>query len=524
MAPLLVLEHNSAPALALNNKSKEWEEIEEEDDNMLIKLQWEPSRQAFLDDLQRQIPNIRRLIAHHLSLSRSQQCEISDRSEWRGGGFNACIPVNISNWRRQRLMLRCPFPYMQAGPDGLDEKIRCEAATYIWISQNCPRVPIPRLWGFGLPNGSSFRSVRHLSWIRRVIEALKRCWAWRQPFSAPFARFQTPFPLKSGYLLVDFVEQGQGIKKLSEIWPPATHVQRQNFYRSLSRIMLDLARHHFTKIGSFTVDNYGNISLSNRPLTIQLPLLESSGIPTGIPRDRTYVTTDSYIRDILKCHDMKLRYQPNAVPDESEAQSQMPVLTIMRALSPSFTMEPFQSGPFCHIWTDCDPSNILVNQRYDITCLFDLEWIPVLPIERLSPPFWLSGYPVDGLGEEKRIHYDAMCVEFLDIFGQEDNNQHSPLKPRFYTKIMKNALEKATPWFWASLDHPRVTYNLFLDHLQPRLAPTHSEGVDCIQFHRILAPYWTLNASGFVDEKIKDHQKYLEDLRTRHLARFVGSG
>ncbi|KIW83173.1 hypothetical protein Z517_02418 [Fonsecaea pedrosoi CBS 271.37] len=387
MAPLPVLEHDSAPTLPADSSAKEWEEIEEENDNMLVKLQWEPSRQAFFDDLQCQIPNIRRLIAHHLSLSRSQQCEISDMSEWRYGSFNACIPVNISNWREQRLMLRCPFPYMQGGPDGLDEKIR----------------------------------------------------------------------------------------------------------------------------------------LSNRPLTIQLSLLESSGIPMSIPRDRTYVSTDSYIRDILKCHDMKLRYQPNAIPDESEAESQMAVLTIMRALSPNFTMDHLQSGPFCHIWTDCHPSNILVNQRYDITCLFDLEWIPVLPIETLSPPFWLSGYPVDGLGGEKRKHYDTMCEDFLDIFGQEDDDQYSPLKPRFYTKIMKDALEKATHWFWASLNHPRVTYNLFLEHLQPQLAPTHSAGVDCIQFHRILAPYWTLNASGFIDAKITDHKNYLEDLRTQYLTRFVGS-
>ncbi|KEF50800.1 uncharacterized protein A1O9_13148 [Exophiala aquamarina CBS 119918] len=480
MAPRPVLGHDSAPALHVASKAKEWEEIEEENDNMLVKLQWEPSRQAFFDDLQCQIPNIRRLVAHHLSLSRSQQCKVSDRSEWRDGGFNACIPVNISNWREQRLMLRCPFPHMLGGPDGLDEK------------------------------------------IRRFIETLKRCWAWRQPFNAPFAPCKTPFPLKSGYLLVDFVEKEQGTK-LSEMWPPETDKQRQNFYRSLSRIMLDLAGHHFTKIGSFTVDNSGNISLSNRPLTIQLPLLESSGIPTSIPHDRTYVTTDSYIRDILKCHDMKLRYQPNAVPDESEAESQMAVLTMMRALSPNFTMDHLQSGPFCHIWTDCDPSNILVNERYDITCLFDLEWIPVLPIETLSPPFWLSGYPVDGLGGEKRKHYDAMCVDFLDIFGQEDDDQSSPPKPGFYTKIMKDALEKATHWFWASLNHSRVTYNLFLEHLQPRLAPTHSAGVDCIQFHRILAPYWTLNASGFIDAKITDHKNYLKDLRTQHMARFVGS-
>jgi len=117
----------------------------EEDDNMLVKLQQEPLRQAFSDDLESQIPNICGIVSHHLSLRRSQQCEVSDRSNWLYGSFNTCIPINITNWRKQRLLLRCPLPYMLGGLDGLDEKIRCEAATFTWILENCPRVPIPHL-------------------------------------------------------------------------------------------------------------------------------------------------------------------------------------------------------------------------------------------------------------------------------------------------------------------------------------------------------------------------------------------
>ena len=159
MASLRVRELDSASA-PTDRKAKEWEEIEEEDDNMLVKLQWEPWRQAFFDELECQIPSIRRLVTHHVPLSRSQQCEVSHRSEWQHGDFNVCVPINIANWRKQRLMLRCPFPFMLGGSDGLDEKIRCDAATYIWTSQSSPRVPLPRLWGFGLPNGLSVRLTR----------------------------------------------------------------------------------------------------------------------------------------------------------------------------------------------------------------------------------------------------------------------------------------------------------------------------------------------------------------------------
>ena len=71
MASLRVRELDSASVPPIDRKAKEWEEIEEEDDNMLVKLQWEPWRQVFFDELECQIPSIRRLVTHHLSLSRS---------------------------------------------------------------------------------------------------------------------------------------------------------------------------------------------------------------------------------------------------------------------------------------------------------------------------------------------------------------------------------------------------------------------------------------------------------------------
>ena len=135
-----------------------WEEIEEEDDNMLVKLEMPRLQREFFDYLEGHTTVIKGLVAQHLSLWQHQQCIVADRSEWLHGDFNACIPISVSNWRAQRLLMRCPFPHMLRGlrgSDNLDEKIRCEAATFAWVSQNCNRVPIPRLWGFGLPSGLS---------------------------------------------------------------------------------------------------------------------------------------------------------------------------------------------------------------------------------------------------------------------------------------------------------------------------------------------------------------------------------
>lgn len=36
----------------------------------------------------------------------------------------------------------------------MEEKLRTEIATYLWLEENCPDVPIPVLHAFGLPDGS----------------------------------------------------------------------------------------------------------------------------------------------------------------------------------------------------------------------------------------------------------------------------------------------------------------------------------------------------------------------------------
>lgn len=133
----------------------------------------------------------------------------------------------------------------------------------------------------------------------------------------------------------------------------------------------------------------------------------------------------------------------------------------------------------------------------------------------------MSGYAVDDLeDEEEKKYYNETCMELLDPSNQEGNDQVLTQTPAFCTEVMKDSLEKATHWFWAALNRPRVTYNLFLDHLQPRFAPTQLTGDECIQFQRILAPYWGPNASGFISQKLIDRQNYLEVLRARHRHRF----
>jgi len=83
--------------------------------------------------------------------------------------------------------------------------------------------------------------------------------------------------------------------------------RRTNLFRDLSRIILSLGRIPLARIGSFTLDNTGVLSLSNRPLTLRLQILENRGISINMTRENTYTAVEPYILDLLAYHDSRLR-------------------------------------------------------------------------------------------------------------------------------------------------------------------------------------------------------------------------
>ena len=70
------------------------------------------------------------------------------------GSFNLCVLVRVN--ALQRVVIRFPLPYRigdKFRPGDADEKVRCKAATYAWLRQECPSIPIPHLYGFALSTG-----------------------------------------------------------------------------------------------------------------------------------------------------------------------------------------------------------------------------------------------------------------------------------------------------------------------------------------------------------------------------------
>ena len=128
-------------------------------DDMLLELSYPSQQAALYSRLREQQSRIEALVSFHLGLSITQCCRMSETREWMSGYYNVCVPIYVDGWVKfpsKRVIIRIPLPYKlgeATNPGNVEEKLRCEVATFIWIKEQCPEVPIPYLWGFGFPSG-----------------------------------------------------------------------------------------------------------------------------------------------------------------------------------------------------------------------------------------------------------------------------------------------------------------------------------------------------------------------------------
>lgn len=125
--------------------------------------------------------------------------------------------------------------------------------------------------------------------------------------------------------------------------------------------------------------------------------------------------------DTLLYYDSRLRNQPNAINDLANYIYQTSSLTAMRAIFPLFYHQDFCRGPFIFTLTDLHPSNILVDEDWNITSLIDLGWGCSLPIKMIQPPHWFTSMAVDRIVSEE---YNELWMEFMNILTVEEEGLH----------------------------------------------------------------------------------------------------
>ncbi|EAS37542.2 uncharacterized protein CIMG_02896 [Coccidioides immitis RS] len=488
-----------------------YSQAKERDGNVVHELSYTGEQAKFYTRIYRNRDAISELVAHHLGICPAA-CQVEEPKKWMSGSFNLCVPVNVNALRR--VIMRFPLPYRVGEnfrPGNADEKVRCEAATYAWISREHPSIPIPHLYGFALSTGQLFTSREHLPFLTQLWHSLKCTFRklLRLPLPSRLVQHPTAIPNKLGpYLLIDFIEETDG-RMLSDDWHDKyddNQTLRMNLFRNLANVILTLSHKPLPKIGSFTIDNNGFLRLENRPLSADSTIVENEETTLDIPRDRVYHTVDSYVNDLLSVHDNYLRYQPNSLARVADCVTQMSALSMMRALSARFLEPGLNHGPFYLNLTDLHASNILVDEDWNIKYLIDLEWAIAQPLEFMQPPYWLTGETVDEISPDK---YSERHKEFMEVFKEQERKIHPPHSIQC-SSVMKRSWDTGAFWYILALQSPSGLSKLFYARIQPQFTTVD---MDRIPFLLTTYQHWTHDAAGFLKTKVKDKMEYNERLQ-----------
>lgn len=109
----------------------------EKEEDMLLDLDYPEQRVDFFVKICGSRGDISKLASYHLGLGSSDACHLGEVNEWVHGSFNVCIPLYVAKPDQKpekRAVIRFPLPYKLGEfthPGNVDEKLRCEAATFI---------------------------------------------------------------------------------------------------------------------------------------------------------------------------------------------------------------------------------------------------------------------------------------------------------------------------------------------------------------------------------------------------------
>ncbi|KAF1958579.1 hypothetical protein CC80DRAFT_557943 [Byssothecium circinans] len=341
--------------------------------------------------------------------------------------------------------------------------MRCVVATYIFMQHNCRDIRIPHLLGFRFPDSSAYMSCGSM--------------------------LSNSFSLYMG-----------------------SQQRMNNFLRGLAQVVLCLARLPQPRIGSYIFHNNGTITLTNRPLTMTIALLERDGASRAIEENTTYTSVEPYVTDMLTYHDNRFREQPNAVNDEYDGVNQMTTSILMRAVAHQYLDRDFREGPFILQLTDMNQSNFLVDDDWNVKALIDLEWICSLPVQMQGAPHWLTELEgVDEIEGDELEKYEYVHQRFLSILKEEEASLPADfLDGLSLADLTKKGWQKGTYWYFQCLESVNAMYTLFPIHIRSR----HRGEQITKATGQAMSKYWSQDAGKTLIEKVAQKKHYDTDLRT----------
>jgi hypothetical protein len=161
--------------------------------------------------------------------------------------------------------------------------------------------------------------------------------------------------------------------------------------------------------------------------------------------------------------------------------------------------------------TDLHASNIFVDENWHITSLIDLEWACSSPIELQTPPYWLTGRPIDDIEHGEHLDtFQNVMTEFLNTFEEQEKRMNT--FDASQAEIMRKSWDRGSFWYFQAVNSPKGLLRVFNEHIQRMFCEEH-----CTQrmFDGTVSPYWSVGAEELIQMKVKQEAEYKDRLRKR---------
>ncbi|KAJ3523324.1 hypothetical protein NM208_g12495 [Fusarium decemcellulare] len=218
----------------------------------------------------------------------------------------------------------------------------------------------------------------------------------------------------SSFIILEYIE-GMPLSDVRIAGLPAR--KRNDLYRSLAEIYIELRTLTFDKIGSLAFNEEGEVEVAYGPVSAAFNTQEMEGLHPSRIRDLrdpqgTFQSSLAYISTLLKMTWNVLHKSPVVTQDEIDAEQTLYYLNRFHEyVRDEWFDEDLSSAPFVLSHCDFTTRNIIVDDDMDIIAVLGWEWSHVVPRQFLCPPIWLVTDSLDPLTTRQFYDYHVEEVK-----------------------------------------------------------------------------------------------------------------
>lgn len=307
------------------------------------------------------------------------------------GAFNAVLLVQFQ--AGNHLVLKIPRPGYTMFPE---EKTRAEVATMQYLTMET-MIPVP----FVLHHGTRSSCPKELG---------------------PFLIMEF---VKDACSMGDFLAQPrESISDVPVLKPDFDDFETRSIYADFAKVLLQLSKTNFDKIGCISEQGEDEYGVSDRPLTMDMnDLVLCGGLPRSKLSQKPFTSTKAYFNRLA---DLKLDHlihqRNNAIDDADDCRRKFVGRILFQRLARKgrLSLPELEHGPFRLVCDDMRPSNILVDAQSRRTkAVIDWEFSYAGPAEFSRMPPWSLLLRRPDYMDPKLEVWPADYERRLDVFLQE---------------------------------------------------------------------------------------------------------